>query len=105
MLIIETENMRSMTIDGDVLNTIGITSLSVDGSAVDLAAGAIDMGPKTGKTAAVYGPFNQAFRRPFCYIYPDGDAGYKRAVAYQVSFLVHDRKWPCLYPVGIRFDR
>ena len=85
-LIIETENMRSMTIDGDVLNTIGITSLSVDGSAVDLAAGAIDIGPKTGKNAAVYGPFNQAFRRPFCYVYPDGNAGYKRAAAYQVSF-------------------
>ena len=34
-LVIETENMRSMTLDGDALNSLGIASVTVDGNNVN----------------------------------------------------------------------
>ena len=70
-VLLTTDNVRSLVLDGDALTARGIEAVEVDGSAVPVAPGPLVVGPTTGKRVGVQGPFNQAFQRPFCYIYPD----------------------------------
>jgi dienelactone hydrolase len=70
-VILATENVRSLILDGDRLMEAGIEEVLVDGTALPVVAGPIEHGPQTGKRPGVQGPFNQVFHRPFCFIYPD----------------------------------
>ncbi len=66
-----TTNVRAMVLDGAALMDKGVTALMVDGEALDLVDGDMEIGPQTGKTADVHGPLNQVFQRPFCFVFPD----------------------------------
>lgn len=66
-----TTNVRSLEIDTDMLSDQGVTSLNVDGEAIELVGGTVVVGPEDGKNALVHGPINQVFMRPYCYVWPD----------------------------------
>ena len=83
---LDTVNARSLVLDGDKLVAKGISAVVVDGASIDVVAGPIAVGPQDGKTAKVSGPFNQAFRQPFCFVYPDAGGPYLDYAAYLVSF-------------------
>jgi hypothetical protein len=84
-IVLETENVRSMRLDGEALTGLGVTDVSVDGEVVAVPNGSLWVGPTEGKRADRHGPFNQTFRRPFCFIYPNGDAAYAKVAAFYTS--------------------
>ena len=79
------DNVRSMVIDGSALWSSATVRL-VAGHAIRLDEGPVYLGPRDGKTSAVYGPFNQVFRRPFCFQYPADNAGYRKAAGFLTSY-------------------
>jgi poly(3-hydroxybutyrate) depolymerase len=82
---LDTVNARSLTLDGDALGAAGIDTVVVDGASMAVTAGPMPVGPQDGKRPDVYGPFNQAFRRPFCFVTPeDGEA--RNYAAYLSSY-------------------
>lgn len=71
-LRLTTTNVRSLEIDTAMLADQGVSALEVDGESVELGAGAsVLVGPEEGKHPEVYGPLNQVFMRPFCFVWPD----------------------------------
>ncbi len=68
---LDTVNARSLVLDGDALVAKGIDTVVVDGESFDVTSGSIEVGPQDGKHPDVYGPFNQAFRKPFCFVTPE----------------------------------
>ncbi|MCB9549344.1 MAG: prolyl oligopeptidase family serine peptidase [Myxococcales bacterium] len=80
-----TDNVRSLVLDGDALQAKGVATVAVDGMAVPVAPGPLAVGPTTGKRRGVQGPFNQAFHRPYCYIYPDRVPEFARFAAYMTT--------------------
>ncbi|MBN94637.1 MAG: hypothetical protein CL928_11285 [Deltaproteobacteria bacterium] len=81
-----TENVRALEIDGAALLERGVGSLSVDGSAVELSEDTLHIGAEGGKHKDVYGPFNQVFRSPFCFVYPDAGGIYQEYVSFLTSY-------------------
>jgi poly(3-hydroxybutyrate) depolymerase len=81
-----TDNVRALEIDGAALSERGVTSLLVDGEVVELGDGTVHVGAVGGKDKDVYGPFNQVFRRPFCFVYPDSGGLYQEYVSYLTSY-------------------
>ncbi|MCA9540033.1 MAG: prolyl oligopeptidase family serine peptidase [Myxococcales bacterium] len=79
-----TNNVRHLRLDATLLAAAGVTRVEVDGEAHRVVGEAIDIGRPAGKRAAAYGPFNQVFRRPFCFIAPD--ATHARLAAWFISF-------------------
>ncbi|MEZ4472983.1 MAG: hypothetical protein R3F60_19800 [bacterium] len=77
--------MRSLSLDGDALGQRGVATVEVDGQVVAVGPGPIPVGPTTGKRPGVQGPFNQAFHRPFCYIYPDRVPEFAHFAAYMTT--------------------
>lgn len=88
--VVTTENVRRMWLDGAALAEAGIAEVEVDGAARPVEAGPMAIGPETGKTAERSGPLNQAFRRPFCFVWPDADDpradAWRRVAAYWASY-------------------
>lgn len=84
ILALETTNIRSLEIDGTLLSSKGVESLTIDGTTVALESGTLTHGPQTGKSPDVYGPFNQIFHRPFCFVY-EGEGIYSNYAAYLLS--------------------
>ena len=84
-LRLSTTNVRSLEIDGAGLRARGYTSVEVDGTDHDLPDGPLWVGPEDGKTAAVHGPYNQVYRRPFCYVYDAPGTEFHEYAAYLVS--------------------
>lgn len=83
---LDTENVRSMTIDGAALVEQEVTGLIVDGDEVTVSSELIELGDQDGKNATTYGPFNQVMERPFCLVYPsDGPEAYRHYAAYLLS--------------------
>ena len=80
-----THNVRALVADGDALRARGVASLVVDGTAHALPDGPLALGPPGGKRPGVSGPYNQVFRHPFGFIYPDGDAAARDYAAFLVS--------------------
>ncbi len=80
-VILETVNVRSMILDGDGLTAKGISEIEVDGEVIPVTTGDIEYGPQTGKRPGVHGPYNEVYRRPFCFIVSDNDRGAAAAVA------------------------
>jgi hypothetical protein len=97
-----TSNVRSMVLDGAALLDKGVTSLTVDDEAVELAAGPLAWGPQAGKNPQVQGPFNQVFHRPFCFVYEEqGHPTYRNYVSYLVStWNIIGNGHACALPVG-----
>ena len=85
-LTLDTDNVRSMTIDGSALVARDVTSLVVDGDDVSVTDGLIEIGDQEGKNPTTHGPFNQVMERPFCFVYPaDGPEAYRHYAAYMLS--------------------
>ena len=85
-LDVTTNNVRSMSLDGAALLAQGVSALRVDGEAVALEEGPLQVGPQSGKRHDAYGPLNQVFRRPFCFVYEDGDEDAWRYGAFLTSY-------------------
>jgi poly(3-hydroxybutyrate) depolymerase len=81
-----TTNVRSLTLDGDALGGLGVTTVTVNGEAVPVGPGALPVGPQDGKRPGLNGPMNEVYRRPFCWVYPDDAPGYAAYAAYQTSY-------------------
>jgi poly(3-hydroxybutyrate) depolymerase len=73
-LALNTTNCGSLKIRGDVLLARGISSLVVDGLEIDVENGEMLLGDGKGKRPDAYGPFNQVFERPFCFVVPNIDS-------------------------------
>lgn len=83
---LHTQNVRSMNLDGDVLLAAGIASVEVDGVGYAVTSGKMEVGPQDGKHPQQYGPLNQVFQRPFCFVWDDsGPGAYRRYAAYLLS--------------------
>ncbi|MBM4342614.1 MAG: prolyl oligopeptidase family serine peptidase [Deltaproteobacteria bacterium] len=72
-LSIVTTNVRSMVLDGKALRSKGIETVTVDGADHAVPDGPLQVGPETGKRPGSSGPYNQAYHKPFLFVYPDGD--------------------------------
>lgn len=72
---LQTQNVRSLVLDGAALEAKGVTEVVVDGTPVAVAAGPLEVGPQDGKNPAQHGPFVQSLHRPFCLVYPDAGEG------------------------------
>ncbi len=83
---LDTDNVRSLVLDGSALDDKGIATVVVDGTSYAVERGPIEVGPQDGKFPGQYGPFNEAFRRPFCFVVPDDDEAVQVYVAYLSSF-------------------
>jgi poly(3-hydroxybutyrate) depolymerase len=84
-LTVTTENVRSMTLAASRLS--GIDTIVVDGVPYDATGGDIAIGPATGKTPEQYGPLNQVFHRPFCWVWDDaGPAAYRDYASWLTSW-------------------
>ncbi len=81
-----TDNVRALEINGAALSERGVTSLLVDGEVVEFGDSTVHVGAAGGKDKDVYGPFNQVFRRPFCFVYPDSGGVYQEYVSYLTSY-------------------
>ena len=71
LVTLTTTNVRSMTLNGDMLVAKGIEAVLVDGESVAVAEGPLPVGPQTGKTENQSGPFNQVMHSPWCWVVPD----------------------------------
>jgi predicted peptidase len=73
MVFLDTDNVRSMLLDGTALAALGIDTLVIDDEPIDVLEDDLPWGPQDGKRQDLYGPFNQLFHKPHCYVYPDDD--------------------------------
>lgn len=78
-------NVRSLWIDAKLLRTKGIETVIIDGQSLPLPEGVLQWGPTEGKRPSSSGPYNQAYHKPFVFVYPDGDAPMAATVAYMAS--------------------
>ncbi len=81
-----TGNVRALVLDGTALAAKGIARVVVDETTVDVTDGPLPVGPSTGKRLGRSGPLNQAFHRPFCFVYAeDASPVYRHYASYLVS--------------------
>jgi dienelactone hydrolase len=85
-IAIETTNVRTLRLDAEALTAMGIMDVTVDGAAVDLEMPYTYIGSREGKRSDQYGPFNQVFRAPFCFVYPTDGGTYAKTAAYFASY-------------------
>jgi len=110
-VVLTTENVRSLSVDGSALESIGVRSVEVDGDVQTVVTGALEFGPRTGKRPHVQGPYNQVYRRPFCFVYRDDDGAMADYAAYLTSYWsIIGNGAACALPVSrltdaIRADR
>ena len=81
-----TTNVRSMVLDGQALSQKGIVTVVVDGTSMPVTAGAMPVGPQTGKRPDLQGPMNQVFHRPFCLVYDASSPVFERYAAYLLQW-------------------
>jgi len=81
-------NARSFDVDGSALLARGVSriALGADAEPGPVPDGVLSVGPTSGKHPDAHGPFNQAFHRPFCFVYPD-DGGdiYRRYASWLIA--------------------
>ncbi|MFH2009189.1 MAG: prolyl oligopeptidase family serine peptidase [bacterium] len=86
MVELSTTNVRSMVLDGAALADEGVTSVVVDDATHTVTATTLEIGPQDGKIPSQYGPLNQLWHRPFCFVYDEaGPAAYRWYAAYLLS--------------------
>jgi len=84
-VVLQTQNVRSMEIDGDALQEKGIATIEIDGMPRSVESGTMTIGPESGKKPGANGTFNQVLREPFCFVYPPGEPFYRRLASFHVS--------------------
>ncbi|MBI5609057.1 MAG: prolyl oligopeptidase family serine peptidase [Deltaproteobacteria bacterium] len=84
-VILTTQNVRSLLVDGAVLAKAGIATLRVDGKDQPVEAKSMAIGPQDGKRPGVYGPFNAVHQKPWAWVFPDGDEALAGVAAYFAS--------------------
>jgi len=100
-VVITTQNVRRVRLDGLRLQDKGIEHAEVDGELQDVADGPLVFGPTGGKDVTAQGPFNQVFHRPFCFVYADSAPMYQRYVSYLVSvWNVIGNGHACAFPLS-----
>ena len=82
---LDTDNVRSMVLDGAALRRKGIARVMVDGDEHEVPEGPLEIGPSAGKQPLRHGPFHEVFYRPFCYVYPDDNQALAAVAAYYTS--------------------
>ncbi len=82
---ITTDNVRSMELDGAALKGLGVDEVIVDGEARAVDGAPIQVGPSEGKSPGRQGPYNQVYRRPFCFVVADGAEAMMRHASFLVS--------------------
>ena len=83
---LDTQNVRSLRLDGPALAAKGVKTIVVDGDNLAVGDGPIEVGPQSGKRPGQGGPYNEVLEQPFCYVYPDdGPDEYRRYAAYLLS--------------------
>ncbi|MFN3202688.1 MAG: hypothetical protein ACE366_30130 [Bradymonadia bacterium] len=81
-----TDNVRRMTIDGGALIDAGITTLLVDEQMFEVEAGPMVIGPTEGKRPGQHGPLDEAFYRPFCFVYDTSTPAYAEIAAHLTTY-------------------
>lgn len=84
-VVLDTENVRSMVLDGAALRAKGVARAIVDGAEHEVPDGALEIGPQDGKRPGQNGPFYETFYRPFCYVYPDDEPANASVAAYYTT--------------------
>ena len=84
-LILRTTNVRSLKIRGDVLWERGVRKLVLDEQEMDVENKEMVVGNAIGKRPDAYGPFNQVFERPFCFVVPDITSRMREYASYLVT--------------------
>lgn len=99
---LDTENVRSLVLDGAALADRGVATVVVDGEAMTVSDGPMPVGPQGGKRPGVHGPFNEALSHPFCFVYPDdGPDTYRRYASYLTSvWAVRGNGLACAVPAS-----
>jgi len=100
-----TTNVRSMTLDGEGLTSVGVATVVVDGESMAVQDAPMWVGPNSGKTHDVHGPYNQVFRRPFCFVFPDGaNAGADAAAMFSSYYAILGNGHACGIPASAVTD-
>ncbi len=84
-----TTNVRSFEVNVAALRDLGRHSLILNGDtdhSLPEDQDTLWIGPQDGKRSEVHGPFNQAFRKPYCYVYAEDDPRWADAAAYHTSY-------------------
>jgi hypothetical protein len=81
VLRLTTTNVRGLEVDGAVLASLGVATVSWNGDDSAVGDAPLLLGDTSGKQPHVYGPFNQSMRSPFCFVYPDDGPHYQRYAA------------------------
>jgi hypothetical protein len=86
-LVLETDNVRSLVLDGQALRDRGVEVLTVDDVEVIVEDGPTFVGPVDGKRPGQNGPVNEALSRPWLYVY-DAEAShhFREAAAFHISW-------------------
>ena len=96
---LDTQNVRSMVLDGAALTAQGVARVVVNGEELAVTEGAMEWGPQAGKRPGQNGPFNEVFYRPFCYVYPDDEPALAAVAAYYTSqWYIYGNGHACALP-------
>lgn len=101
-VIITTENVRTMSIKGDVLRSKGFSAVEINGVEIQVPYSEFEFGKAALKVGKQHGPFNQVFERPFCFVVADNDPGrFLEIASYLVSsWYVHGNGQACVVPLS-----
>ena len=84
--VLTTQNARRLVLDGAALGAQGVAEVEVNGEVMAVVDGPMAVGPATGKSAALSGPLAQGFRRPFCFVWAEGEHDWRRVAGYWASY-------------------
>jgi pimeloyl-ACP methyl ester carboxylesterase len=79
------ENAIHLELNGEALQTKGITTVVVNGESFDVTGDTMVVGTPAGKTPEAYGPLVQVFYRPFCIAYGEENSAWQNYASYLVS--------------------
>jgi dienelactone hydrolase len=86
VVTLETSNVRSLAINAAPLILAGVTDMVVNDQEIQLNDMEMIIGPAEGKRPGQYGPFNEAFRRPFCFVYTSDDSQDARTAGFLATY-------------------
>jgi hypothetical protein len=98
-VVLGTENVRSMVLDGAALRAKGVLRVIIDDAELEVPEGPLEWGPQAGKRPGQNGPFNEVFYQPFCYVYPDDEPALAAVAAYYTSqWYIYGNGHACALP-------
>jgi len=84
-VVLTTDNVRGLVLDGAALAAKGVVEAVVDGTTYAVEGAPLPVGPQDGKRPGQYGPYNDVYRRPFCFVYDEGRPAFRRYASYLTS--------------------